>query len=128
PITMITTFFTQLQKARGATESITALLDEPEETERGIGISAQDLPHVFDRFFKADRSRTQANGAGGSGLGLSIVQRIVALHSGTVTAESAGLDRGSCFTVRLPLSPPGASEGPAAGPTARSAASAAPQG
>ncbi|HEY9593241.1 MAG TPA: HAMP domain-containing sensor histidine kinase, partial [Spirochaetia bacterium] len=69
----------------------------------GIGIAPEDLPQVFDRFFKADRSRTNANGAGGSGLGLSIAQRIVTLHNGSITAESPGDGRGSVFTVRLPL-------------------------
>ncbi len=69
----------------------------------GIGIAADDLPQVFDRFFKADRSRTNANGAGGSGLGLSIAQRIVTLHGGTIAAASPGAGRGSTFTVRLPL-------------------------
>jgi len=72
-------------------------------TDSGIGIQADDLPLVFDRFFKADKSRTVANGAGGSGLGLSIAQRIVLLHGGTITAESDGMDRGSTFTVRIPL-------------------------
>jgi len=69
----------------------------------GIGISEEDLSHVFERFFKADRSRTNANGASGSGLGLAIAQRIVTLHKGSITAASAGAGRGSVFTVRLPL-------------------------
>jgi two-component system, OmpR family, phosphate regulon sensor histidine kinase PhoR len=68
----------------------------------GIGIGNGDLPQVFDRFFKADKSRTNANGAGGSGLGLSIAQRIVTLHRGGISAESPGLGKGSTFTVRLP--------------------------
>jgi CheY-like chemotaxis protein len=66
-----------------------------------VGIAPNLLPQVFDAFVQAkqtlDRSR------GGLGLGLAIVQGLVTLHGGTVTAESEGVDRGSTFTVRLPL-------------------------
>jgi signal transduction histidine kinase len=68
----------------------------------GNGIDAVDLPYLFDRFYKADKSRSIHKGAGGSGLGLSIVQKIVALHDGTVKAESGGIGRGSVFSVWLP--------------------------
>ena len=71
--------------------------------DRGVGIALEDLPYVFDRFFKADKSRSQARGDSGSGLGLAIVKRIVELHGGTVGAESAGLGEGSTFTLRLPI-------------------------
>jgi two-component system, OmpR family, phosphate regulon sensor histidine kinase PhoR len=71
----------------------------------GMGISPEDIPLVFDRFFKADKSRSNANGVGGSGLGLSIAQKIVTLHRGTITAESAGAGAGSLFAVRIPLEP-----------------------
>jgi two-component system, OmpR family, phosphate regulon sensor histidine kinase PhoR len=67
----------------------------------GIGISAGDLPQVFDRFFKADRSR--ARGQGGNGLGLAIAQKIAALHGGAITAASAGQGAGASFEVSLPL-------------------------
>jgi two-component system sensor histidine kinase BaeS len=72
-------------------------------TDSGRGISAEDLPFIFDRFYKADKSRTVSDG--GSGLGLSIVYKIVALHSGTITADSGGLGRGTTFCVNLPLAP-----------------------
>jgi two-component system, OmpR family, phosphate regulon sensor histidine kinase PhoR len=68
----------------------------------GIGLSSEALPHLFERFYMADRSRTHRDGGGGSGLGLAIVRRIVELHGGTVTAGSEGSGQGSCFSVRLP--------------------------
>jgi PAS domain S-box-containing protein len=69
----------------------------------GIGIAAELLPHVFDIFIQADRSLAHAQG--GLGLGLNLVQRLVELHGGSVTAASEGPDLGSEFTVRLPLLP-----------------------
>ncbi|MGE5672660.1 MAG: sensor histidine kinase [Mycobacterium leprae] len=68
-------------------------------TDTGSGISPEDLPHVFDRFYRSDRSRTRATG--GSGLGLAIVRSLVELHGGSVTVTSQ-LGQGSCFTVWLP--------------------------
>lgn len=67
----------------------------------GIGIAPDMLPHVFDLFAQAERSlaRTQ----GGLGIGLSLVQRLVVLHGGTVEARSAGPGQGSEFIVRLPI-------------------------
>ena len=70
-------------------------------TDNGVGIESEDLPHVFERFFKADRSRTAS--AGGSGLGLSIAAKIVAMHGGEISARSEGLGKGSQFVVVLPL-------------------------
>jgi len=67
----------------------------------GIGISETDLAHVFERFFKADKSRTRGNNSG-SGLGLSIVQKIVDMHHGTITVESK-VGVGTTFVVSLPL-------------------------
>ena len=72
-----------------------------EVSDSGIGISAADLPHVFERFFRADRSRTGA----GNGLGLSLARRIVELHGGTLTVASE-LGTGSTFTVSLPAREP----------------------
>lgn len=68
----------------------------------GIGISATDLPHVFDRFWRADRARSRASERGGFGLGLSISQWIVQAHGGTLAVASR-LGRGSIFTVVLPV-------------------------
>ena len=65
----------------------------------GTGIAAEDLPHVFDRFWRAEKSRSRPTG--GSGLGLALVRHLVAAHGGTVTVESE-VDIGSTFTVRLP--------------------------
>jgi len=66
----------------------------------GIGISQEDIPHIFERFYRADRARTRNRG--GSGLGLAIVQTIVQAHQGNVQVESIA-GKGSTFIVRLPL-------------------------
>lgn len=68
----------------------------------GIGISAADLPYVFDRFWRADRARSRGGERTGFGLGLAISQWIAQAHGGRVTAESR-LGRGSVFTVVLPI-------------------------
>lgn len=67
----------------------------------GIGISAADLPYVFDRFWRADRARSRGGERSGFGLGLSISQWIAQAHGGRITAQSR-LGRGSVFTVILP--------------------------
>jgi two-component system, OmpR family, phosphate regulon sensor histidine kinase PhoR len=74
--------------------------------DEGIGIASEDLPFVFDRFFKADRSRSRADPSAGSGLGLAIVKKIALLHGGDAKAESGGPGKGSAFTVSLPLGGP----------------------
>ena len=66
----------------------------------GPGIAAEDLPRLFDRFYRADPSRSRSTG--GSGLGLTIARRLVEAHGGSIEVKSA-LGEGSRFTVRLPL-------------------------
>ncbi|NJK79755.1 MAG: HAMP domain-containing protein [Chloroflexaceae bacterium] len=66
----------------------------------GTGIALEELEHIFERFYRTDRSRSRLGG--GAGLGLAIVKRIIDGHGGNVTVESV-LDYGSTFTIRLPL-------------------------
>jgi heavy metal sensor kinase len=70
----------------------------------GIGIAPEHLPHIFERFYRADPMRRQTGGSS-SGLGLSIVEWIVRAHGGSITVKSQ-VGRGSCFTVSLPMTPP----------------------
>lgn len=72
-----------------------------EVSDSGIGIDPAFLPFVFDRFRQADSSSARAHS--GLGLGLSICKHLVELHGGTIRANSNGIDKGSTFTVRLPL-------------------------
>ena len=71
--------------------------------DNGQGIDPEFLPYVFDRFRQADASSIRKHG--GLGLGLSIVRHLVELHGGGITVESAGLNQGAAFTVRLPILP-----------------------
>jgi signal transduction histidine kinase len=72
--------------------------------DNGEGIPEEHLNHVFDRFYRTDRSRTRSTG--GAGLGLAIVRALTELHGGSVSAASEGVPgHGSVFTVRLPLKP-----------------------
>jgi len=72
-------------------------------TDSGIGIPADRLPRIFDRFSQADSSRTREHG--GMGLGLSIVRHLAEGHGGTVAAHSEGPGKGARFVVRLPMAP-----------------------
>jgi signal transduction histidine kinase len=64
----------------------------------GIGIAEDDLPHIFERFYRCDRSRSMA----GTGLGLSLARAVVQAHGGTIRVISKP-DVGSTFTVSLPI-------------------------
>jgi len=65
----------------------------------GIGISAEDLPYVFERFYRADKSRNRMTG--GSGIGLTIAKAIIDAHKGKITVESI-INEGTTFTITLP--------------------------
>src|SRR5262245_61710688 len=67
----------------------------------GIGISAEDLPHIFERFYRVDKSR--ARQSGGTGIGLTITRHLVYAQGGEIWVESAGLGRGSTFYITLPV-------------------------
>ena len=69
----------------------------------GEGIAPQDIPHIFERFYRADQARSGSHGR--SGLGLAITQAIISAHHGTIAVSSVP-GSGSSFTVRLPLPPP----------------------
>lgn len=70
-------------------------------TDTGEGISAGHLPHIFERFYRADPARSRADG--GSGIGLTIARALIRDHGGTLSAESAGPGAGSRFTITLPV-------------------------
>lgn len=69
----------------------------------GIGIAAENLPHLFELFYQVDRSFTRSEG--GLGLGLTLVHRLVEMHSGKIEVRSDGVNRGSEFIVHLPVLP-----------------------
>ena len=66
----------------------------------GVGISAEHLPHIFDRFYRVDRARSRTSG--GTGLGLAIARMIAQAHGGSLTVESSP-GQGSIFTLRFQL-------------------------
>jgi len=67
----------------------------------GIGISAEHLPHIFERFYRVDKSRARLSG--GTGIGLTITRHLVYAQGGEIWVESAGLGRGSTFYITLPV-------------------------
>ena len=70
-------------------------------TDTGIGIAAEQLPHIFEMFTQVDKSLDMSQG--GLGIGLTLVKQLVGMHQGSVQATSAGPGQGSKFSVRLPL-------------------------
>ena len=70
-------------------------------TDDGMGIDASDLPHVLDRFYRTDQSRTR--GIGGTGLGLAIARAIVEAHGGKIAVSSDGPGQGATVTIQIPL-------------------------
>jgi heavy metal sensor kinase len=86
-----------LEDAAQAAEPGTRGGVEVQVADTGVGIPAEALPRVFDRFYRADAAR----GAGGTGLGLAIARMVAERHRGTITVQSVP-GRGSVFTVRLP--------------------------
>ncbi|HEX2438443.1 MAG TPA: ATP-binding protein [Methylomirabilota bacterium] len=82
-------------------------------SDTGQGIAPELLPHIFERFRQGDSSSTRQHG--GLGIGLALVRHLVELHGGTVSVRSAGVDAGTTFVVRLPISlavePPAARRG-----------------
>ncbi len=70
-------------------------------TDTGIGLSADELHHIFQRFYRVDKSRSR--GSGGSGIGLTVAKHLVEAQNGTITVESDGLGQGSRFSFTLPL-------------------------
>ena len=84
-----------------AIEAHTGDAAEVRISDNGVGIAQEFLPYVFDRFRQADSTSTRSYG--GLGLGLAIAKQLVEAHKGTITVASGGPDRGTTFTVRLPL-------------------------
>ncbi|WP_329019588.1 sensor histidine kinase [Streptomyces sp. NBC_00690] len=91
-------------RARGSADRLDVAVSDT-----GAGIPAADLPHVFDRFWRAEKSRNRRTG--GSGLGLAIVRKLAEAHGGTVDARSR-VGEGSTFTLRLPTAAADPVEGP----------------
>jgi histidine kinase len=90
----------------GGIVTITAQIQNPDELlvsihDTGLGIPAEHLPHLFNRFYRVDKSRSRAGG--GSGIGLTIARHLVEAHGGHIWAASEGAHRGSTFSFSLPL-------------------------
>lgn len=86
---------------RATLQSTSQPVIKVEVIDTGSGIAPEDLPHVFDRFYRADKSRSRSSG--GSGIGLAIVKQLVEAHGGAVGVESQ-IGKGSTFFFTLPIS------------------------
>jgi signal transduction histidine kinase len=90
----------------GGQVTVTATCDQDELLVRvadsGTGIVPEHLPHLFERFYRVDKSRSRSGG--GTGIGLTIARYLVEAHGGRIWAESAGLGKGSTFSFTIPLS------------------------
>lgn len=73
-------------------------------SDTGDGVAAEHLPHLFERFYRADNARDREHG--GAGIGLAIARALVEAHGGTISAASAGPGTGSTFTIQLPMATP----------------------
>jgi len=87
-----------LTAARNGTDVVFTVADD------GEGIAAEHLPHIFERFYRADSARDR--GRGGSGIGLAIVKALTEAHGGHINVASRGPGHGSTFNVAVPVQPP----------------------
>ena len=85
----------RLTAKRDGSQVVVAVADD------GIGIPPEKLPNLFEMFYQVEGARERSDG--GLGIGLSLVRRLLALHGGSIAAESAGIGQGSEFIVRLPV-------------------------
>ena len=95
-----------MQVAHLAVKQLSHIATLPEVTlevsDSGIGVRAEEIPRLFERFFRADNARRRESEMKGTGLGLSICRAVVEAHGGTISATSE-LGKGTTFTVVLPL-------------------------
>lgn len=88
---------TKVEIAAQKTDSFVKIL----VSDQGVGIDEKDIPHIFDRFYRADSARSKEE-TDGFGLGLSIAKRIVETHHGSISVESA-VNKGSTFAIKIPI-------------------------
>ncbi len=91
----------------GKTITVTASFSSSEVTvsisDEGIGLLMEDQLRIFERFYKADKSRNRNDSQNGNGLGLAIVKKIIELHKGKIDVYSQGVGKGTMFSVVLPI-------------------------